>query len=176
MPAQNMGASSFLSQPGSNSSNSVPTHQSLRRYPVRQLRAPHQPGGLSRPGARQRPPQARSTARGNELRLMTLTFTGTNELQKMVAEHQVVITQTRTSNSRETGGVHRHQRLLDLTGNPPGGPALREGKGDRCGSTWRARKCWCAATPHELPAAELGQSAFTALGTKPAGRIEGNDE
>ena len=64
--------------------------------------------------------------------LMTLTFSGTNELQKMVAEHRVVIAQEDRQFTAETGRVHRHQRPAGLDREPrlAGRPARREGRPD----------------------------------------------
>ena len=62
--------------------------------------------------------------------LMTLTLAGTNELQKMVAEHQVVIRQEDKQFTAERAEYTGTNGVLDLTGNPAWKAGLREGKGD----------------------------------------------
>ena len=66
--------------------------------------------------------------------LMTLTFSGTNELQKMVAEHQVVIAQEDKQFTAEKADYTGTNGVLELTGNPGWRAGLREGKGDWCAS------------------------------------------
>ena len=97
--------------------------------------------------------------------LMTLTFSGTNELQKMVAEHQVVIAQEDRQFTAEKAEYTGTNGLLDLTGNPAWRAGLREGKGDLVRVNLAREEMLVSGNAFmKLPAAELGQSAFTALG------------
>jgi lipopolysaccharide export system protein LptA len=98
--------------------------------------------------------------------LMTLTFTGTNELQKMVAEHRVVITQTNGQFTAETAEYTGADGLLSLDGNPVWRAGTREGKGDRMRLNLAHEEMLVRGNAYmRLPAVELGQSAFAALGT-----------
>ena len=66
MPAQGLGSSGLLSRSNTADANLDHPDQPVCRSPVRQLRTPDQPGGLSRAGARQRPPR-RPTAGSDDL-------------------------------------------------------------------------------------------------------------
>jgi len=101
--------------------------------------------------------------------LMTLTLAGTNELQKMVAEHQVVIKQEDKQFTAERAEYTGTNGLLDLTGNPAWKAGLREGKGDLMRVNLAHEEMLVSGNAvMKLPSAELGQSAFTGLG-KPGG-------
>jgi lipopolysaccharide export system protein LptA len=165
MPAQSMGPSYFLSQASSNSATPLmPTNHFVEilcaNYVLRTNLAVFRD-------------QVKVTDRlGDELRgemscgLMTLTFTGTNELQKMVAEHQVVITQTNGQFTAETAEYTGADGLLSLDGNPAWRAGTREGKGDRMRLNLAHEEMLVRGNAYmRLPAAELGQSAFAALGT-----------
>ena len=128
MPAQRMGSSYFLSQSASNSATSLPSTNHFveilcANYELRTNLAVFRD-------------QVKVTDRlGDELRgemtcgLMTLTFTGTNELQKMVAEHQVVIAQTNQQFTAEKAEYTGADGLLSLDGNPAWRAGTREGQG-----------------------------------------------
>ena len=114
---------------------------------------------------------------GDELRgemscsLMTLTFSGTNELQKMVAERQVVIAQADRQFTADTAEYTGTNGLLELTGNPAWRAGPRTGKGDRVRANLAREEMLVRGNAFmRLPAAELGQSAATVLGKPtPAG-------
>jgi lipopolysaccharide export system protein LptA len=164
-PPQGMGASLFSSQSSSNSATSLPpTNQFIEilcaNYQLRTNLAVFRD-------------QVKVTDRfGDEVRgemscgLMTLTFIGTNELQKMVAEHQVVITQTNGQFTAETAEYTGADGLLSLDGNPAWRAGTREGKGDRMRLNLAHEEMLVRGNAFmRLPAVELGQSAFAALGT-----------
>jgi lipopolysaccharide export system protein LptA len=164
-PLQGMGASLFSSQSSSNSATSLPpTNQFIEilcaNYQLRTNLAVFRD-------------QVKVTDRfGDEVRgemscgLMTLTFIGTNELQKMVAEHQVVITQTNGQFTAETAEYTGADGLLSLDGNPAWRAGTREGKGDRIRLNLAHEEMLVRGNAFmRLPAVELGQSAFAALGT-----------
>jgi lipopolysaccharide export system protein LptA len=164
-PLQGMGASLFSSQSSSNSATSLPpTNQFIEilcaNYQLRTNLAVFRD-------------QVKVTDRfGDEVRgemscgLMTLTFIGTNELQKMVAEHQVVITQTNGQFTAETAEYTGADGLLSLDGNPAWRAGTREGKGDRMRLNLAHEEMLVRGNAFmRLPAVELGQSAFAALGT-----------
>jgi len=169
MPAQNMGVSGLLSGPGSVSSNSVPSTNHFvellcDNYELRtNLAVFHQDVRVS-------------DRLGEQLKgkmtcdLMTLTFVGTNDLQKMVAEHRVVIAQEDGQFTAEKAEYTGTNGVLDLTGNPAWRAGLREGKGDLVRvHPARGEMLVSGNAVMKLPAAELGQSAFNALGKpKPA--------
>lgn len=165
MPAQSMGPSYFLSQSNSNSATLLaPTNHFVEilcaNYQVRTNLAVFRD-------------QVKVTDRlSDEVRgemscgLMTLTFTGTNELQKMVAEHQVVITQTNGQFTAETAEYTGADGLLSLDGNPAWRAGTREGKGDRMRLNLAHEEMLVRGNAYmRLPAVELGQSTFAALGT-----------
>jgi lipopolysaccharide transport protein LptA len=165
MPAQSMGPSSFLSQSTSNSATSLP--------PTNQFVEIQSANYVLRTNLAVFRDQVKVSDRlGDELRgemscgLMTLTFTGTNELQRMVAEHQVVIAQTDRQFTAETAEYTAADGLLNLAGNPAWRAGTREGKGD----SMRLRLAQEELLVHgnasmRLPAAELGRTTLTALGT-----------
>ncbi len=172
MPAQSMGASYFLSQSLSNSAASLPpTNQFVEilcaNYVLRTNLAVFRD-------------QVKVNDRlGDELRgemtcgLMTLTFTGTNELQKMVAEHQVVIAQSNQQFTAETAEYTAADGLLNLAGNPAWRSGTREGKGDLIRLKLAQEEMLVRGNAFmRLPAAELGRTAFAALGTPTAGKAK----
>jgi lipopolysaccharide export system protein LptA len=63
-------------------------------------------------------------------RLLTLTFSGTNELQRMVADEKVVIEQGDQGFSAGKAVYEGRTGLLELTDEPSWRSGLREGKGD----------------------------------------------
>jgi len=101
---------------------------------------------------------------------MTLTFAGTNELQKMVAEHKVVIGQGDKEFRADQAEYTGTNGLLELTGDPHWQAGPREGKGDRIRVNLARDEMLVRGNAFmRLPAAELGQSAFSALGKPKAG-------
>jgi lipopolysaccharide export system protein LptA len=62
--------------------------------------------------------------------LLTVSFAGTNELQSMLAEKQVVIQQADNWFRADQAAYDGTNRLLELTGQPAWRAGLREGKGD----------------------------------------------
>jgi lipopolysaccharide export system protein LptA len=170
MPTQNMGLSHFLSQSSSNSATSLPsTNQFVEilcaSYELRtNLAVFHDQVTVS-------------DRLGEELRgkmscgLMTLTFTGTNELQKMLAEHQVVIAQTNQQFTAETAEYTAADGLLNLSGNPAWRAGTREGKGDLMRVNLAHEEMLVHGNAFmRLPAAELGRTAFSARGPSAGGR------
>jgi lipopolysaccharide export system protein LptA len=102
--------------------------------------------------------------------LLTLTLTGTNELQRIVAEPRVVIGQEDGQFTADRAEYTATNGVLDLAGNPAWRAGLREGKGDLI-RVQPARKEMLVLgnAIMKLPAAELGRSAFTALGQSKRG-------
>jgi len=86
-------------------------------------------------------------------------------LQRIVAEPRVVLGQEDGQFTAERAEYTATNGVLDLTGNPAWRAGLREGKGDLV-RVHPARKEMLVRgnAVMKLPAAELGQSAFTALG------------
>lgn len=173
MPAQSMGASGLFSQPESASAASLPpTNQFVEilcdHYELRtNLAVFHD--------------QVRVSERlGDQLQgemscsLMTLTFSGTNELQKMVAERRVVIARVDSQFTADTAEYTGTNGVLELTGNPAWRAGPREGKGDRVRANLAREEMLVRGNAFmRLPAAELGQSAVTALGTPGPGGAKG---
>lgn len=172
MPARGMGASYFLSQSSSNSATSLPpTNQFVEilcaNYELRTNLAVF------------RDEVKVSDRLGDELRgemscgLMTLTFTGTNELQKMVAEHQVVIAQDDKRFTAETAEYTGATGFLDLIGNPAWRAGTREGTGDSMRVNLAHEEMLVRGNAFmRLPVAELGRSAFAALGTNQPAKVK----
>jgi lipopolysaccharide export system protein LptA len=169
MPAQSMGISSFLSGPGSVSSNSVPTTNHFvevlcDNYELKtNLAVFSQDVRVSDRVADQ--------LRGEmSCALLTLSFSGTNELQKMLAERQVVIAQQDNQFTAQKAEYTGTNGVLDLTGNPAWRAGLHEGKGDLLRVHLAREEMLVSGNAiMKLPAAELGQSAFTALGKPKSG-------
>ena len=164
MPAQSMGAPGLLSRAGAASGNSPPATDHFveilsDNYELRTNVA------VFRQDVRV------SDRLGDDLQgemscgLMTLTLAGTNELQRIVAEQQVVIGQEDRQFTAAKAEYTGTSGLLDLTGNPAWRAGLREGKGDLVRvNLAREEMLVRGDAVMKLPAAELGQSAFTALG------------
>ena len=163
MPAQNMGASSFLARPETASAASPP--------PTNQFVDIQCDNYVLRTNLAVFGDQVHVSERlGDELqgemscRLMTLTFTGTNEFQKMVAEHQVVITREDKQFDAERAEYNGTNNLLDLTGNPGWRAGPRKGKGDWVRVNLAREDMFVRGHAFmEMPANELGQSAVTGL-------------
>ncbi len=173
MPAQTMGSAGFLSGTVTNSAAPVPlTNQFVEvlcdNYELQtNLAVFHEHVRVS-------------DRLGEQLRgqmtcgLMTLTFTGTNELQKMVAEHDVVIAQEDKQFTAARADYTGANGLMDLTGNPAWRAGPREGKGDWIRVNLARQEMLVRGNAFmRLPAAELGQSAIASLGTAQGGRSKG---
>src|ERR1019366_10183939 len=84
----------------------------------------------------------------------------------MLAEHQVFIAPTNGQFTAETAEYAGADGLLSRDGNPAWRAGTREGKGDRMRLNLAHEEMLVRGNAYmRLPAAELGQSAFTALGT-----------
>jgi lipopolysaccharide export system protein LptA len=169
-PAQNMGVSGLLSEPGSVSSNSVPATNHFvevlcDNYQLQTNLA------VFRKEVRVSDRIADQLQGEMSCALLTLTFSGTNELQKMLAEHQVVIAQQDKQFTAEKAEYTGTNGVLDLTGNPGWRAGVREGKGDLVRvHPAREEMLVQGNAVMKFPAAELGQSAFSALGTPKRGQ------
>ena len=164
IPAQSMGTSGFLAGPGSVSSNALPSTNHFvevlcDNYELRTNLA------VFRQTVRA------SDRLGDHLQgemscdLMTLTLAGTNELQKLVAEHQVVIGQEDKQFMAEHAEYTGTNGVLDLTGNPAWRAGTREGQGDLLRvNLAREEMLVHGNAVMRLPAAELGQSEVSGLG------------
>ena len=170
MPSQDMGVSSMFSEPGSVAAKSVPTTNHFvevlcDNYVLQTNLA------VFRREVRVSDRVAEQLQGEMTCALLTLTFSGTNELQKMVAEHQVVIAQQDKQFTAEKAEYTGTNGVLDLTGNPGWRAGLREGKGDLVRvHPAREEMLVRGNAVMKLPAAELGQSAFSALGTPKRGQ------
>jgi lipopolysaccharide export system protein LptA len=92
--------------------------------------------------------------------LMRATFAGTNELQRMVAEENVIIEQ---GDEQFTGGgaiYNGAESVLELTDQPAWRAGLREGKGDLLLANTKENEMIVRGhASMRLPAEELGQTA-----------------
>jgi lipopolysaccharide export system protein LptA len=169
MPAQNMGASGFLARPEATPAASTPPKNQFvdvqcDNYVLRtNLAVFHDQVHVSE--------RLGDQLQGEmNCRLMTLTFTGTNEFQKMVAEQQVVITREDKQFKAERAEYNGTNDLLDLTGNPGWRAGPRNGKGDWLRVNLAHEEMFVRGNAFmEMPATELGQSAFTELGSGKTG-------
>ncbi len=165
MPARSMGGSAFLAAPAAASAPAPAlTNESVEilcdRYELRTNIAVFRD-------------QVHVNDRvGDQLRgemrcgLMTLTFTGTNELQKMVAERHVLIAQADRQFTADTAEYTGASGLLDLIGSPTWRDGTREGKGDQMRvNLARAEMLVRGNAFMQLPTGELGQSALVGLST-----------
>jgi lipopolysaccharide export system protein LptA len=172
MPASGMGAAGFLSPPGSTTASSPPpTNQMVEiqcaNYELRTNVAVF------------RDQVHVSNRLGDQLQgemhcgLMTLTLVGTNELEKMVAEREVVLAQGERRFTAARAEYHATNSLLNLTGDPAWQDGPREGKGD-----WvRVNLARQEMLVHghalmKLPAAEVGQSALAGAGASRPGQTK----
>jgi lipopolysaccharide export system protein LptA len=97
--------------------------------------------------------------------LMTLTFLGTNQLDKLIAEPDVVISQADRQFTAARAELHGTNALLDLTGNPVWRAGLREGKGDSMRINLAREEMFVQGNAlMRMPAAELGQAAVMGRG------------
>jgi lipopolysaccharide export system protein LptA len=85
----------------------------------------------------------------------------------MVAERQVLVAQEDKQFTAEKAEYTGANNLLELTGNPAWRLGVREGKGDWMRVNLAREEMLVRGNAlMKLPAAELGQSAFTALGPR----------
>jgi lipopolysaccharide export system protein LptA len=173
MPAQNMGATGLLARPEAASAASLPpTNQFV------DIQCDHY---VLRTNLAVFHDQVHVGERlGDQLqgemscRLMTLTFTGTNEFQKMVAEDKVVITREDKQFQADRAEYNGTNNLLDLTGNPAWRAGTRNGKGDWVRVNLAREEMFVRGNAFmEMPATELGQSALTGLGSGQPGGTKG---
>jgi len=170
LPAQSMGASGFLARPEAASPQSTNQFVDVQcdNYVLRTNLAVFRD-------------QVHVAERlGDQLqgemscRLMTLTFTGTNEFQKMVAEDKVVISREDKQFQAEHAEYHGTNNMLDLTGNPGWRAGLRSGQGDLVRVNLAHEEMFVRGNAFaEMPAAELGQSTLTEMGTAKSGKPKG---
>jgi lipopolysaccharide export system protein LptA len=105
---------------------------------------------------------------------MALTFAGTNELQKMVAERQVVIEQEDRKFTAENAEYTGTNTVLELTGDPRWQAGAREGKGDQIRVNLAHDEMLVRGNAYmRLPATEVGQTAFSAMGRPPGSEPKG---
>jgi len=172
IPSQSIGASSFFSRSGSNSPTALPPTNQFSEilcsnYELRTNLAVF------------RDEVKVSDRLGAALRgemtcgLLTVTFTGTNEFQKMLAEHQVVIAQSNNQFTADSAEYTGTNGLLDLIGNPAWRAGTREGKGDSIRLNVAHEEMLVRGNAlMRLPVAELGRAAFAALGTNPPAKMK----
>jgi lipopolysaccharide export system protein LptA len=95
---------------------------------------------------------------------MDITFSGTNELQRMVADQRVII---QDGTNRLTGGHAVYTAtngLLELTQNPTWKSGDREGKGDLQQVKLQQNEMTVRGNAYvKMPAQDLGQSDFAAF-------------
>jgi lipopolysaccharide export system protein LptA len=171
MPAQNLGAPGLLSRPGAASAQSPPadhfveitcdnyevrTNVAIFRQEVRVSdRLGPQPQGELRCG------------------LMTVTLAGTNELQRIVAENQVVLGQGDRQFIADKAEYTGTNGVLDLIGHPAWRDGPRAGKGDVMRvHLAREEMLVLGNAVMQLPATELGQTAFAATGAPKRGEAK----
>ncbi|HSU56345.1 MAG TPA: LptA/OstA family protein [Candidatus Dormibacteraeota bacterium] len=91
--------------------------------------------------------------------LMTVAFAGTNELQTMLAETNVVINQEDKVFTSDTALYTATNGLLTLNGNPGWQAGLRRGKGDQIVGELRKDQILVEGNAYmRLPAGELGEA------------------
>ena len=172
LPAQSMGASGFLAQPAAASASSPLSTQFVDIQCDNYV--------LHTNLAVFRDQVQVSERLGDQLqgemscRLMTLTFTGTNEFQKMVAEDKVVITREDKQFQAEHAEYNGTNNMLDLTGNPGWRAGPRRGWGDLVRVNLAQEEMFVHGNAvAEMPAAELGQSTIAGLGAGKPGKPMG---
>ena len=112
---------------------------------------------------------------------MTVTFAGTNQLQTMVAEHQVVIEQ---ETNRFTGGKAVYTAtngLLELTEHPAWQAGRRSGKGEVLRlKVQEDEMLVCSNAYMRLPASELARTSVSDAGATaartPRPRVPGDEK
>lgn len=172
MPASSMGAAGFLSPPAS---ASAPVPPPTNRFV--EVRCDNY---VLRTNIAVFRDQVRVTDRlGDQVQgemtcgLMTLTFAGTNELQQMVAEQEVVIAQADRRFTATRAEYTATNSLLELIGNPTWRDGLREGRGDQIRVNLAREEMSVREHAYmKLPAAELGQSALAGAGEPASGQAK----
>jgi lipopolysaccharide export system protein LptA len=102
-------------------------------------------------------------------RLMTLTFSGTNELQSMIAEEKVIMEHDDQQFTAAKAVYTGTNDLLELTGNPAWRAGDREGKGDLLLVNPQHNEMNVKGNAFmRLPAQELAQATPTAATTAAA--------
>ena len=161
VPASNMGSAAFLAQPGTALTNALPptnhfvevlcdsyvlqTNLAVFRKDVRvnDWRDEQEQGHMT-------------------CGLMTLTFIGTNQLDKLVAEQDVVIAQGDRQFSAARADYYGATSLLDLTGSPAWRAGLREGSGDSIRMNVANQEMLVRGNAvMKLPAGEVGRANLT---------------
>lgn len=99
-------------------------------------------------------------------RELTATFAGTNQLQQLVAEGEVVIEQPEGRFTGDRAVYTAATGLLELTGHPTWQAGLRSGRGDRVTIRYLRQEMDVSGHAYlRLPTDELGQAAGAGMTT-----------
>jgi lipopolysaccharide export system protein LptA len=168
-PSTGMGGAAFLSQPGAARTNApAATNEFIEvlcdNYMFQTNLA------VFRKDVRVTDRRAEQVQGNMTCGLMTLTFHGTNEFEKLVAEGGVVIAQGERRFTAARADCNGTNSLLDLTGNPVWYAGTREGRGDTMRMNLAREEMLVQGNASmRLPASEVGRSTLTGLGAaKPA--------
>jgi len=168
MPAAGMGGAAFLAQAGAAVTNSLPSTNHLvevlcDRYVLQTNLAVFRKD-VRVTDRRGEEPQGQMTCG-----LMTLTFAGTNQLDTLIAEQEVVIAETDRQFTAARAEYTATNSLLDLTGNPSWRTGLREGKGNRIRMSLAQQEMLVQGNAvMKLPAGEVGRSTLAGFGATKA--------
>ncbi|HWH72188.1 MAG TPA: LptA/OstA family protein, partial [Candidatus Sulfotelmatobacter sp.] len=159
MPGKSLGEAGFLPEQTSKASRSVPATNHFVEifsddYEFRTNTAVFR--------ERVRASERLGTAVKNKIscKLLTVNFTGTNQLQELVAEQQVVIEQEDKRFTAKKAVYAGTNGILNLTGNPTWRAGQREGKGDLIQVKAQPNEMVVRGNAFaRMPADELGQLA-----------------
>ena len=172
MPSAGMGGVAFLSPPGAARTNGLaPTNEFVEvrcdSYVLQTNLA------VFRKDVRVTDRRGEQVQGNMTCGLMTLTFHGTNELEKLVAEEGVVIAQGDRRFTAARAECNGTNSLLDLTGSPAWHAGSREGHGDTMRMNLAREEMLVRGNAvMRLPASELGRATLSGPGASKAAKLK----
>ena len=171
MPGQGMGGSGFLPAAPTGSTNLLSeTNQTIEikceSYEIQTNSADFRGAVLVTDRAGERTQGTMSCGH------MTATFSGTNQMERMVAQEKVIIAQESKRFTADQAVFTGTNGMLELTGNPKWHDGTREGKGDTLFMDVRRNELLAQENASlRLPAETFGQNSGRAKGAWERGSV-----